>query len=251
MKRTFICLLAAFALTTAGAAAAQPSPTEITASGTGSVSLPPNVATVNPSVETNAENANDAIAENNATLRSHRRRPREAWNRTRRYRADVLQRKLQSAAGRRCPQIQRGERYGYIVSRSFAVKVRKIGLAGRVSDACIAAGATAINGVSFGLSDSSAARAQAIAKAVAAARTNAETLARAAALRIVAIEEHRARQRRRGRPTRADGYGTSRRADTIRSIERQRDGIGQRRLLGGALKRWRRNPATVFFGRLS
>src|SRR5581483_4497919 len=59
---------------------------------------------------------------------------------------------------------------------------------GSVSDACLAAGATAINGVTFGLSDSSAARGKATALAVAQARTNAEQLAHAAALSIVGIK---------------------------------------------------------------
>lgn len=187
MKRTFICLLAAFALTTAGAAAAQPSPTEITASGTGSVSLPPNAATVNPSVETNAENANDAIAENNERYD----RIVAALTKLGIARDDIALTSYNVSYNPPpavAPANPSGERYGYFVSRSFAVKVRKIGLAGRVSDASIAAGATAIDGVSFGLSDSSAARAQAIAEAVAAARKNAEMLARAAALRIVALK---------------------------------------------------------------
>ncbi len=66
MKRTLISLLAAFSLMTAGAAAAQPSDTEITASGTGTVALAPDVAMVNAAVETNAESAGDAISQNNA-----------------------------------------------------------------------------------------------------------------------------------------------------------------------------------------
>ena len=66
MKRTFLCLLATFGAAIACATAAQAAPTEITASGTGSVSLPPDTATVNAAVETNAANANDAISKNNA-----------------------------------------------------------------------------------------------------------------------------------------------------------------------------------------
>jgi uncharacterized protein YggE len=61
-------------------------------------------------------------------------------------------------------------------------------MAGTVTDACIDAGATEINGVSFGLSDRIAARVQAITKAIADARTNAETIARSAGLRIVSIK---------------------------------------------------------------
>ena len=86
------------------------------------------------------------------------------------------------------PPASNGERYGYTVSRTFSVKVRSIGKAGAVSDACIGAGATSINGVSFGLADPSAARAQAIAKAEADARNAAEALARTASVRIVSVK---------------------------------------------------------------
>ena len=86
------------------------------------------------------------------------------------------------------PPASNGERYGYTVSRTFSVKVRSIGKAGAVSDACVGAGATSINGVSFGLADPSAARSQAIAKAEADARNAAEALARTANVRIVSVK---------------------------------------------------------------
>jgi uncharacterized protein len=186
MKRTFICLLAAFAAATGGTAAAQTAATEITASGTGSVSMPPDVATVNAAVETNAQNADDAISENNARYD----RIVAALAKLGVARGDIALAYYNVSYNPR-PHVAPsppGERYGYTVSRSFSVKVREIAAAGRVSDACLAAGATAISGVSFGLRDPNAARAQAIARAVAAARTNAEALAQAAALRIVAMK---------------------------------------------------------------
>jgi uncharacterized protein YggE len=186
MKHTFICLLATFLALSAGAAAAEPSGTEITASGTGSVSSPPDVATVNATVETNAANANDAIAQNNAAYD----RIVAALTKLGVARADVTLSYYNVNYNPR-PAVtppNSDDRYGYTVSRSFAVKVREIGSAGRVSDACIGAGATAINGVGFGLSDPNAARAEATAKAVADARTNAQTLAAAAGLHVVAIK---------------------------------------------------------------
>jgi uncharacterized protein len=194
MKRTFICLLAAFAAATGGTAAAQTAATEITASGTGSVSMPPDVATVNAAVETNAQNADEAISQNNARydrivaalakLGVARGDIALAY-----YNVSYNPRPRPSTPPRTSvAPSPSDERYGYTVSRSFSVKVREIASAGPVSDACLAAGATAINGVSFGLRDPNAARAQAIARAVAAARTNAEALAQAAALRIVAMK---------------------------------------------------------------
>jgi uncharacterized protein len=186
MKRSFICLLAAFAVATAAARAAQNGATEITAPGNGSLSLAPDVATINAVVETNSSNANDAIAQNNAIY------DRVVGSATKNgvTRSDIalsyynVSYNPRPVNGTPNP----GERYGYTVSRSFSVKVREIAAAGKVSDACIAAGATGINGVSFGLADPRIARAQAIAKAVADARANAEALAAAASLRIVGIK---------------------------------------------------------------
>lgn len=149
------------------------------ASGTGSVSLPPDMATVDAAVETNAENANDAISRNNAIYN----RIVDALVRAGAARSDItlayynVNYNPRSSGGAQNPS---DERYGYTVSRNFTVKVREIGKAGAVSDASMANGATRINGVSFGLSDPSAAQAEATARAVAQARTNATALAQAA-----------------------------------------------------------------------
>jgi len=187
MKRTFICLLVALATGSAPLRAAEPSLTEITASGTGSISLPPNVATVNAAVETNAANADAAISQNNAIYD----RVVGALTRLGVARTDVTLAYYNvnyNPPPSVPPAGSGGERYGYTVSRTFSVKVREISSAGRVSDACLGAGATAINGVTFGLADPSAARRQATAQAVAQARSNAQTLAQAAGLHIIAIK---------------------------------------------------------------
>jgi uncharacterized protein len=187
MKHTFICLLAAFLAVTGGAAAAEPSATEITASGTGSVSLPPDLATVNATVETNAANANEAIAQNNTAYD----RIVAALTKLGVARGDITLSYYNVNYNPRpavMPPNPSGDRYGYTVSRSFSVKVRDIASAGRVSDACVGAGATAINGVGFGLADPNTARGAATTKAVAEARANAEALAAAAGLHIVSIK---------------------------------------------------------------
>jgi uncharacterized protein YggE len=186
MKRTFICLLGVFAFATAGAAIARAAGTEITASGTGSVSLAPNIATVTAAVETNAQNADDAVSDNNAIYG----RIVAALEKAGIARNDVTLAYYNVSYNprpRNAPPAS-DERYGFTVSRSFSVKVRRIADAGRVSDACMSSGATAINGVAFGLSDPAVARQQATAKAVAEARANAEAIARAADLRIVGIK---------------------------------------------------------------
>ena len=187
MKRTFLCLLAMFFLTGTFAAAGPPGMTEITAAGTGRVSLPPDIATGRAQVQTNAASASDAVSENNAIYD----RIVAGLAKLGIARADVA---LDYYNVRYYPRPQvapanpTGEQYGYTVSRDFEVTVRKIAMAGTVTDDSIAAGATSIIGIAFGLSDRTAARMQAITKAIADARANAETIARSAGLRIVSIK---------------------------------------------------------------
>jgi uncharacterized protein len=186
MKRTLLCLLAAFLLAGGLAAAAQSGVTEISASGAGSVSLPPDIATVDAAVSTNSSSAGDAVSQNNQSYE----RIVGGLVKIGIGRDDIA---LGYYNVRHNPKPQNmpanpSEEYGYTVTRSFEVKVREVGKAGTVSDACIAAGATAIGRISFGLANPAAARAQAMAKAVADARLNAEALARATGLRIVSIK---------------------------------------------------------------
>jgi uncharacterized protein YggE len=82
----------------------------------------------------------------------------------------------------------RGYCRGGLQLRDFSVTVRTIAQAGSITDECLSAGATGIYGVSFGLSNEDAARAQATAEAVRDARTTAERLSRAARLRITGIK---------------------------------------------------------------
>jgi uncharacterized protein len=186
MTRNLLSLLVAFGLATAPAVAAQPAATEISASGTGTISLQPNMATVNAAVETNSQNANDAVSQNNSVYD----RVVAALVSLGVARGDISLAYYNVSYNPKPTALppNPGERYGYTVSRSFLVKVRDIGRAGRVVDTCTSSGATAINGVSFGLSDPNPARSQAIARAVADAHANADALAKAAHLRIVSIK---------------------------------------------------------------
>lgn len=165
------------------------STTELSVSGSGNITLAPNLATVDAAVETNAAAVSDAISENN------RRYDRvvAALSKLGIARSDIA---LSSYAINYNPKPQvepspsNGERYGYTVSRSFAVKVRRIAEAGSVVDTCTSAGATGINGVNFGLADAdaNAARERATVLAVADARERADVLARAAHMHVVSIK---------------------------------------------------------------
>jgi uncharacterized protein len=172
--------LAAFACGPAMAAGS----TEITVSGTGSVALAPDTATVSASVETNADNAARAVSDNNVRYD----RIVAALERAGIARSDIT---LSYYTVNYSPKPQTpspGDRYGFTVRRQFDVKVREIGKAGTVVDACTGAGATGIDNVGFGTADPNAGRAEAIRRAVADARSQADAIAAAAGLHVTGIE---------------------------------------------------------------
>jgi Protein of unknown function (DUF541) len=147
MNRLTFAFLVAVVVMTAAAPAQTVAPTEISVSGSGSVTLPPNVANVSASVTTNAANAGEAVGQNNAIYD----RIVAALAKLGIARADVTLAAYNVNYNPR-PQgsPQPGETYGYTVARDFSVKVRDIAKAGSVVDACTGAGATSIGGVAFG-----------------------------------------------------------------------------------------------------
>lgn len=182
MKPTFLCLLLAlFAVTPA--LAESHGMTEITVTGRGAIALAPNVAVVSAGVQSNAPTAAQALAANNSAY------DRIVGALTSRgvARADIAMAGYNVSYTAPRPGQPDGEQTGYTVSRDFSVKVRNIAKAGELTDACIGAGATSINGVQFTLADNAAARSQAVALAVADARKSADLLAGESALHVVGI----------------------------------------------------------------
>lgn len=186
MNRQLVSLALVFASAT-GIASAAPAPTQISVGGYGSVSMVPDEATVNAQIQTAASTSSAAVSENNQRYE----RIVAAIIRTGVKRDDVTlsyynvsyQPKPNPMPANPDPYA----RYGYTVTRSFAIKVRQMDRAGAVVDAATAAGATSIEGVSFDLSKPESARAKATREAVADARTKAEELAAAAGLHITGI----------------------------------------------------------------
>jgi uncharacterized protein YggE len=89
------------------------------------------------------------------------------------------------------PDPANDQRYGYTVSRTIDVTVDAVDRAGAIVDAGVAAGASGVNGVSFGLRDPHAAQRAAQTAALADAVLQARALAAAAGeqlVRILAIE---------------------------------------------------------------
>ena len=178
------------AVTVAPLRAATPGATEITVSGTGSVSLAPDLATVQASIHTNAPDSAAAVGRNNEIYQ----RLAAAVEKLGVAHGDVelqgynmyYNPKPSPAPDSSHPVY--GQDWGYNVNRSFTIKVRDVAKAGKIVDACTNAGATNIGGVSFGLANPGAARSEAIARAMKDARATAEALASAAGLHLIGIK---------------------------------------------------------------
>ncbi len=187
MNRLLV-LFAVFVAAAGGIAGAAQS-TAISVVGNATVTMVPDQATVNASVITTESSASQAVSENNsrygaitaALVRAGINRDDVTLSY---YNVNYVPRPNANAMP---ANPSPDDRYGYTVTRSFAVKVRSIDRAGAVVDAATAAGATNIDSVSFGLANADRARAQAARKAVDDARAKAEDLAKAAGLHITGI----------------------------------------------------------------
>jgi uncharacterized protein YggE len=185
MKQLLVAFIACVSAVS-GIANAAPA-TSISVAGTATVTKVPDQATVNASVVTTAQSASAAVSENNqrydrivnAIVRAGVARDDITLSY---YNVNYVPKPSPMPAN---PSSY--ERYGYTVTRSFAIKVGAMDRAGAVVDAATGAGASNIDGVSFGLANQDAARSEATRKAVADARTKAEELAKAAGLHITGI----------------------------------------------------------------
>jgi uncharacterized protein YggE len=189
MRASFAAPLAAFLLPLAACALAAQQPTppptpmsthlpQVVTTGTGEVRVTPDRATINIAVETRAPTAAAAGAENakrqQATLDALRK-------------AGIAKEHLSTVDYSVSPDYQydrEGNKpptvVGYVVRNTIRAEVRKLDDLGRIIDAALAAGANTIGAVEFTASNIDAARQQALANAVASARTQAEAMAKAA-----------------------------------------------------------------------
>ncbi|MGA7571528.1 MAG: SIMPL domain-containing protein [Candidatus Aquilonibacter sp.] len=187
MNRTLALLVILFVAMISPAPAA--TVTRITVSGQGTVAVVPDLATVRASIVTNANVAEQAVSQNN-TIYARLVDAVVAAGVARDdvtlayYNINYVQ-PPRPAPGEVAP----AGPFGYIVSRSFDVKVRNVGKAGAIVDGLTKAGVTNIESVSFGLADPTHARSTATGKAMADARAKADEIARSAGLHIVGIEQ--------------------------------------------------------------
>jgi hypothetical protein len=166
------------------ASAAETPIATITVTGQGSVSRIPDLATVGATIVTNDDNAARALSENN-----------------RRYSAllaklastgiaagDVTSTSIASYFNPRPPSaVEAGQLYGFVVTRNVEIRVAALTQTGAAVDAATAAGATQINGVTYGFRDRRAVERAALAAAVADAYAQAQAVASAAHVQIVRV----------------------------------------------------------------
>lgn len=148
---------------------------------TESVDGAPDKATISTGVETRAPTARDAMTQNATQMDKLI---------TALIKAGVDRKDIQTGAINLNPQYDysnqqrdpgQGPRFiGYIANNMVTVTLRKLDKAGETVDAMVAAGATNINGPTFGIEDSSNLEAQARAKAVKSGQARADFYAQAA-----------------------------------------------------------------------
>jgi uncharacterized protein YggE len=192
-------LLAAYAaLGIAGLAAAQPpgappprdARPKVTVSGMGQVSAAPDRAVVRLGAVAEAEDAKDAQSRLNAVMQKVLASIEKLGVPENAIRTEGLSLSPvytnPVASGNREPQAPRIS--GYRAANVVSVQLDDLGRIGPVVDAGITAGANELQGVSFDLKDSLAARNAALTAAVNDARGQAETIARALGMRLDGLE---------------------------------------------------------------
>lgn len=161
---------------------------QITVTGTGTVSAPPDTATFSVGVTNTATTAAAALSANNAASR----RLLQLL-----IRLGISQRDIQTSFFNIDPQFARPPEnppriVGYRVSNNFRVIVRDLDKLGAILDAVVRAGSNDVGGVSFSIENTARLLATARTRAVADATLKATTFARAAKVKvgkILAISE--------------------------------------------------------------
>lgn len=200
MTKPFLPITLLLAAAVGPAAASTPSyyqPIVITVTGQGSVSQVPDMATLSANVVTNDEAASRATSDNNAVYERLVSRLAavgiaESAITTTYYNMNFVPRPVEEQPAAGAPRVSypiyNRARYGYVVTRSLSIKIAGTSRVGKVIDAAVAAGATDVNGVNFGVKNSRTGYVRALRLAVEDAQSQANAMASAAHLRIVRIK---------------------------------------------------------------
>ena len=193
--RSFLIVLSLLALGLAACSAAQAAPVAVdgeatapprtlSVTGTGRISLTPDIARITVGVQTEGKEAAEAVAQNNAraqeviaALKAFGIPDEDIRTQT----FSVYPRRDYSREGR--PQ-----QITYVVQNTLSVTVRDLDQIGEVLDAVVRSGANDISGIQFDIADRSGANAKALQAAVAEARGRADVLAQAAGVELGAVQ---------------------------------------------------------------
>ena len=175
-------LLASCAPAAAPAAAAETQPSRsMSVSGTGRVSLVPDIATINVGVHTEADNVKDALDENTAQANAISRTLQDLG---------VAEKDVQTSnfnvypADRYDPMTGQIQSRYFVVDNTVTVIVRDLSTLGDVLTAVVDVGANNIYGITFDVEDRDAAVAEASQLAIEDARAKAQEIADAAGVEL-------------------------------------------------------------------
>jgi uncharacterized protein YggE len=164
----------------------QPQPPQriITVTGTGKVSLTPDIAYISIGVHTENASAKDAVSENNSQAQAVVAAIKGFG---------VAEKDIQTTNFSIYPQQQydnNGKQTGmiYVVNNTVYVTVRDLGKLGNLLDSTVSSGANNINSIQFDVADKTAALSQARLAAVAEARKQADELTKATNVGVGAVQ---------------------------------------------------------------
>ncbi len=156
----------------------------LSASGTGKVFLVPDVAYINIGVRVDADEVSQALSKNNIQANEISKALQSLG---------VEQKDIQTSNFNVYPMTDYGidgqvSRKYFVVENTVYVTVRDLASLGNLLDAVVRSGANTINGISFDVLDKTAAEAQARDTAIANARAEAESIAKAAGVKLGNIQ---------------------------------------------------------------
>jgi uncharacterized protein YggE len=165
----------------------------IRVSGQGESSAPPDMATIQTGVTTQAKTAVAAMGENNTAVEKIMSDLKSM---------NVADKDMQTSQFSVQPVYDRGDRgqtkpaiVGYRVSNQLRVRVRNLPDLGKLLDTLIRSGSNQMSGISFGVDDPTTVMNEARTKAVANAKAKAELYAKAAGVavgKVISIDEQQA-----------------------------------------------------------
>jgi uncharacterized protein len=177
-----LCLITALSLPTLSlpALAEGANPPTVSATGTGTVEVKPDIATLSVGVTTQGDTAAGALSANSAAIEAVMTRLAEAGIEARDMQTSNLYLNPNWAGYETgTPVIS-----GYVASNMLTITLRNLDMLGAVLDKSISDGANTLNGVTFGLADPNPVLDEARKEAVADARARAELLATAAGMKL-------------------------------------------------------------------